>query len=48
MVKRTQQRPYFFWRYITPPDLRRYFERLQLRPGVREVWSHAMEVWDGE
>lgn len=36
------------WRYITPPDLRRYFERLQLRPQVRKVWSHAMEVWGRE
>ncbi len=34
------------WRYITPSDLRRYFERLQLRPQVRGVWSHAIEVWN--
>ena len=34
------------WRYITPYDLRRYFTRLQLRPQVRAVWAHAIEVWN--
>ena len=34
------------WRYITPPDLRQYFQRLHLRPQVREVWAHAIEVWN--
>jgi len=34
------------WRYITPPDLQRYFERLRLRPQVREVWTYAIKVWN--
>jgi hypothetical protein len=34
------------WRYITPPDLRQYFQRLHLRPQVREVWARAIEVWN--
>ncbi len=34
------------WRYIAPVELRRYFERLQLRPQVRAVWARAIEVWN--
>jgi hypothetical protein len=34
------------WRYVTPSDLRQYFERLHLRPQVREVWARAIEVWN--
>lgn len=36
------------WRYIAPSDLRRYFERLRLRPQVRGVWAHAIEVWNDD
>jgi len=34
------------WCYVTPSDLRQYFERLHLRPQVREVWARAIEVWN--
>ena len=34
------------WRYVAPDDVRRYFEQLQLRPQVRKVWAHAIEIWN--
>ncbi len=48
VMSRILERAHFddVWHYLTPPDLRRYFERLQLRPQVREVWAHAIEVWN--
>ena len=34
------------WRYIGLNDLREWFPKLQLRPAIREVWSHALDVWE--
>ncbi len=48
VMSRVLERAHFddVWRYVTPADLQRYFERLQLHPQARAVWAHAIEVWN--
>ena len=50
VMSRILERAHFddVWHYITPSELQRYFEQLQLRPQVREVWAHAIEVWNDD
>lgn len=33
------------WRYISLPDLRAIFPKLQLKPQVRAAWEFALSVW---
>jgi hypothetical protein len=33
------------WKYVGLRQVRRWFDRLQLRPDTRQVWAHALEVW---
>ena len=36
------------WQYISLPELRAIFPKLQLRPQVRAVWEFALLVWATE
>jgi hypothetical protein len=36
------------WQYISLPELRAIFPKLQLRPQVRAVWEFALSVWATE
>ena len=34
------------WKFLTLKDVRENFDRLQWRtPYLRDLWSHALEVW---
>ena len=33
------------WQYISLPELRAIFPKLQLKPQVRAVWEFALSVW---
>jgi hypothetical protein len=35
------------WRYISLPELRAIFPKLQLKPQVRAAWEFALQVWSG-
>ncbi len=33
------------WKYVTVDEVRRYFDRLRMRPFQREIWEYVLEVW---
>ena len=36
------------WRYLTLADVRENFQRLGLKPYIRNLWTYALGVWSDE
>lgn len=33
------------WKYLSLRELRERFPELKLKPPIRQVWEHALQVW---
>jgi hypothetical protein len=36
------------WRYLTLADVRENFQRLGLKPYIRDLWTYALGVWSDD
>ncbi len=36
------------WRYLTLGDVRENFQRLDLKPYIRNLWTYALGVWSDD
>jgi hypothetical protein len=34
------------WKYLTLKDIQAYFPKLKLKPGIRQTWAYALQVWE--